>query len=119
MCPDSRALDPLRPRRILTTRLDNAPRAGAPRIRVDARPHAARPGHVEVRVADDGTGIPSEIADRLFAAWESGTGDARSRGLGLFVSRAGARSMGGDLELRSTGIAGTTFSLVLRGPEAP
>jgi signal transduction histidine kinase len=105
--------DPLRLRRILTNLLDNAARAGARRVRVEAHRPLEEGACVEVLVVDDGAGMTGEVVARLFEAWESGDPGGPGRGLGLFVSRASARSMGGDLLLRATGPGGSTFALTV------
>lgn len=108
--------DALRLRRILVNLLENCARAGARTVRVSARARSGRPEVVELQVVDDGPGIQPAVAEQLFDPWESGAEDGRTRGLGLFVSRASARGMGGDLVLGSTGPRGTTFVLTLLVP---
>lgn len=76
-------------------------------------------GAVEVRCegaelvfADTGPGLPGEIASRLFTPFTS-RGKRGGTGLGLAIARDLARAMGGELSLRATGAAGTSFTLRL------
>lgn len=66
---------------------------------------------MEFRVLDSGSGIPSEVLNRLFtpvlSTKEGGTG------LGLALSQQLARTLGAELELASTGFGGTEFVLRL------
>jgi PAS domain S-box-containing protein len=72
---------------------------------------AAGHGHVVVVVSDDGCGIAWEhqphIFEPFFSARDGGTG------LGLFMSLNFVRQCGGDIGVRSTPGAGSTFSIVL------
>lgn len=76
-------------------------------------------GKVEVRsegralvFSDTGPGLPGEIAATLFTPFTS-RGKRGGTGLGLAIARDLARAMGGELSLRSTGAAGTSFTLRL------
>lgn len=62
-------------------------------------------------VADEGTGLPLEVRERLFQPCTS-----RKRGgtgIGLALSKQLARQAGGDVRLLRSDTAGTTFELVL------
>jgi PAS domain S-box-containing protein len=77
---------------------------------------------VVTRVRDCGPGIPEAGQAQLFTRFGrlagSQTRSGRSgTGLGLYLSRMLARSMGGDLDLEGTGSHGSTFRLLL--PSAP
>ncbi len=65
---------------------------------------------VEIRIRDNGTGIPAEICDKIFepnfTTKNSGTG------LGLAISRRIVESMGGKIGF-TTSAAGTEFYIVL------
>jgi len=63
-------------------------------------------GEVQLTVSDQGGGIPPDLQARLFTPGASGS---QGTGLGLSISRLLARQMEGDLELVSTGPAGTVF----------
>lgn len=117
-----------RVRQILVNLLSNAVKFTAPGGKVtlevgvtsepdaDARLHARR-RYVFFRVTDTGMGIPEEKLLSVFDPFvqaESGTTRAvEGSGLGLTISRRLARLMGGDLTVRSTVGAGSTFTLCL------
>lgn len=74
--------------------------------------------NIIITVADTGIGIPE---DKLHAVFEPFVQVGRSlttahegTGLGLAISRDLARAMGGDLTVRSTVDAGSTFELLLK-----
>ena len=70
---------------------------------------------IRIWVADDGPGIPRDVADRLFERFyrgRSGRVSGSGAGLGLSIVRAIAEGHAGRVELE-TGEAGTRFSLVL------
>jgi two-component system NtrC family sensor kinase len=66
---------------------------------------------VRILVTDDGCGIAAEDVKRIFEPFCSlRTGGT---GLGLFLSLDLLRRWGGDLSVRSTPGAGSTFEVVL------
>jgi two-component system NtrC family sensor kinase len=79
------------------------------------------PGALVLDVHDSGPGIPAELAERIFDPFFTTKAPGEGTGLGLAVSRAAAREMGGDLELvRAPGTRGAHFRLRLRtAAEAP
>jgi signal transduction histidine kinase len=79
---------------------------------------ARRAGWGEVRVADDGPGVPVADRERIFRPGERGSaprGDGR--GLGLAIARELAEHHGGRLTLDAVG-RGATFRLALPLREA-
>jgi signal transduction histidine kinase len=78
-------------------------------------------GCVEISIVDTGIGIPPEKLAAIFEPFvqvESGlTRTVGGTGLGLTISRALARAMGGDLIAESDGKSGASFTLTL--PSAP
>jgi signal transduction histidine kinase len=104
-------------RRAVRNLVDNAARHATAAVTVTV----ARAGDaVEVAVADDGSGVPAEAAERIFDRFTR-LDDARTRadggaGLGLPIARALARAYGGDLTLDGTAGPGARF--VLRLPAA-
>jgi signal transduction histidine kinase len=91
-----------------------------------------RNGHIELRarrllldgrscvaldVVDNGIGIEAEALSRLFAPFQQANASiARAyggAGLGLSITRKLARSMGGEVLVRSAPGVGSTFTLVL------
>ncbi len=79
-------------------------------------------GTVRIEVADSGTGIDGEEAERLFVPFERLGAEGRGiegTGLGLALARGLAQAMGGSLELSSTKGVGTTVTVELPLAEAP
>lgn len=66
---------------------------------------------LDIRVADNGPGIPDEILGILFQPFVS-SGKEKGIGLGLTVVQKVMRDHGGKVSVESTGPAGTVFSLV-------
>jgi signal transduction histidine kinase len=87
--------DRLRLRQVIRNLLSNARKYGGPNVRVVAEPVS---GWFEIRVEDDGAGIPDELRDRLFQRYLH-EGDMPtvlgSVGLGLSIVGALAEGMGG------------------------
>ncbi len=71
------------------------------------------PSSVEVRIRDDGPGIPEEVKHRLFQPFA--TTKADGTGLGLAISRRIVTGHGGSLSYE-TGATGTTF--IVRIPKS-
>lgn len=69
-------------------------------------------GLIEIRVRDDGPGMPQRAQDRLFQPF-AGSARSEGAGLGLPIARELAQAGGGDLVLESTGPQGTVFLLTL------
>ncbi len=101
--------------------LDNAVKygAGAP-VAVAIAP--GEDGELRMTVADGGPGIGTADRERLFGRFErgsrgletAGSGGGEGSGLGLYVSRALCRSMGGDLVLEPAEPGrGAAFTVVL------
>lgn len=68
--------------------------------------------HVEIRVADDGPGIPEPIRANLFYPFVS-YGKANGTGLGLTVVEKIIEDHGGNVVVESTSAAGTVFKVLL------
>lgn len=90
--------DPNRVEQILRNLLENARKYGGDEIRVDATPNG---DEWVVVVADNGPGVPAEHRERIFGAFEQGSGgDDRTSsgfGLGLAVARHLVEAMGGRI----------------------
>ncbi len=68
-------------------------------------------GSAEVRLRDNGTGIPKDQVSHIFDPFYTGRKPGKGIGLGLSVSHSLARSFQGNLTVESTGSGGTTFLL--------
>jgi two-component system, sensor histidine kinase len=74
-------------------------------------------GRLVIDVADQGKGIPQALHEQVFEPFYRGSSETPGVGLGLSISRAVARQMGGDLVIVPTA-QGTTFRLTVTAPEA-
>ncbi|MEO3854442.1 ATP-binding protein [Acrocarpospora sp. B8E8] len=101
---------------MLVNYLENAFAYGAPPFQVDV---AEQPGGVEIRVCDNGPGVPAEFEASLFDRFTRGARARRGTegsGLGLWIVRHLARANDGDAYFEP-GEAGACFCLRL--PQAP
>ena len=72
---------------------------------------------VEIRIADNGPGIPEDIRDSIFEPFFSTKVEGKGTGLGLFICHGIVEKHGGILEVESEVGKGTTFSITLPAPE--
>lgn len=106
-------LDPDQVKQVLWNLINNALDAAATTVALRAR--AGRAGGVEVRVADDGPGMPPEVLARAAEAFR--TTKPKGSGLGLAICKRILEAHGAGLRLESALGAGTTASFTL--PPAP
>jgi two-component system sensor histidine kinase KdpD len=92
---------------VITNLLENAARHAPPgsAVRVAA---VERDGEVEVTVADDGAGVPADLATEVFEPFRRGPGGGSS-GVGLAICRALIEAHGGHIGVRSTTSGGAEF----------
>ena len=69
------------------------------------------PERVELRVTDDGPGVPASVADRLFQPFASSR--AQGFGLGLFSAKRIAEAHGGTIKIVPNPSGGTVVSIEL------
>lgn len=69
------------------------------------------PEAIDISIRDKGTGLPEHVRAHLFQPVRSGK--SGGTGIGLAISAMLARQIGGKLQLRESGLQGTTFSLSL------
>jgi two-component system, sensor histidine kinase len=74
-------------------------------------------GRLMIDVSDQGKGIPAALHEQVFEPFFRGTTETPGVGLGLSISRAVARQMGGDLVIVQVP-QGATFRLTVPAPEA-
>lgn len=115
--------DPLRIRQILTNLVSNAVKftaAGHVRVSVGAE-RVGDAWTLRFAVSDTGPGVPAAAADRVFDSFtqadETISRSHGGAGLGLTISRALARQLGGDLQLRPA-LVGACFVLSIRAEAA-
>lgn len=112
--------DPVRLRQILRNLLRNASLYGGSRTTVRT---AVEGSLVEIRVEDNGGGVPEGEAARLFSRYTRGSNASRSGaglGIGLHLSHNLAGLMGGDLRYeRRNGWTSFVVSLPLAERHAP
>ena len=98
--------------RALRSLLKNAIQASPPDELVQLR--FARHGDtIEAVVSDKGPGMPPEILQRIGEPFFTTKVPGEGMGLGLFLTRALAEQLGGDVEITSKPGAGTTASIRL------
>lgn len=117
--PDWALMDAQRLRQCLSNLLSNALKNTATgHILISAR-RVMRSGLgplLQIDVSDTGRGIAPDQAEAMFEPFVRGPGTSLGTGLGLSITRALARQMGGDLQLRLPepgAPAGAHFSLTL------
>jgi signal transduction histidine kinase len=107
--PERTWLDPTRLRQVLFNLVGNAIKfteQGGVEVGFDWDA-----GRLRITVADSGPGIAVDEAERIFEAYRQGRNARRFKGagLGLTISRALVRAMGGELRLTGTGGPGARF----------
>jgi PAS domain S-box-containing protein len=94
--------------RIVDNLLSNAVKHSPPDslVQVDL---AVGPSEVLLTVADTGPGVPDDVKEQVFRAFERGRGGATGLGLGLFIVRRFAEIQGGQAWVEDTPGGGATF----------
>ena len=99
-------------RQILTNLLKNAAihsHAAEVRVRLTVEDPDSDTPHLVMQVADNGAGIPKAKMDSIFSAFERGDSNEIGTGLGLFVSRQIATTLGGKIFVKSEPNDGARF----------
>jgi signal transduction histidine kinase len=103
--------DPQRLRQVLVNLVGNAADASTPGAQITVRARSADARHVEIEVEDHGRGIEATDLPRIFEPFFTTRPDGT--GLGLAICHKVVRAHGGDIQVRSTPGAGSTFTIVL------
>jgi len=106
--------DRQRLRQVLTNLVDNAANASRPGAEVTLRAAATGDRHVAIEVEDHGRGIEPDDLPRIFEPFFTTRPDGT--GLGLAIVHKVIRAHGGDIRVRSTLGAGSTFTITLPQP---
>jgi signal transduction histidine kinase len=111
--------DPDHTRQILVNFVGNSLKYGAPPIAITAR---RRAGMVEVRVTDEGAGVPAEFVPRLFDKFTQASGGdtrhASGSGLGLSIVKGLAEACAGAVDYAPNNPRGACFILTLPAADA-
>jgi len=105
--------DPVQIQQVLVNLLRNAAEAmaTAPERLLTLAIRNLDHAYVEVSVSDTGTGIPADIADRLFSPFV--TTKAEGMGIGLAISKSIIEAHGGTLSATANPGGGTVFRFTL------
>ena len=76
-------------------------------------------GFIEIKVADNGPGIPEHIQPRIFDPFFTTKVKEKGTGLGLSVSQGIVHRLGGTITVESLNERGTTFIVLLPTTEVP
>lgn len=93
---------------IVMNAIEAMPREGNLTVATRARGDA-----IELRIEDDGVGIPPDLLPRLFEPFTTTKEEGKGVGLGLAISRAIVERHGGTIDVRSEVGRGTTFIITL------
>jgi signal transduction histidine kinase len=110
-------IDAARVTQIIRNLVENAYKYTPERTRVAVAARGTVNG-IEIRVEDDGDGIPIDQREQLFEAFhriEKTSAGKDGVGLGLFVVSQLVAAMGGHIDLESSSV-GTTFTIVIECP---
>ena len=104
--------------RVLQNLVDNAVRHNAPGGRVHLEARARDDGGTEIRVIDEGSGVPLELRRRIFDKYvrlgdDAVPADVAGRGLGLVFCRLAIESHGGDIAVEDNVPHGSVFTVRL------
>jgi PAS domain S-box-containing protein len=101
--------------RVIVNLVSNAIKFSPADSKITVTTQRPRSGSVEIRVSDQGPGIPSEYQKIVFERYErlESTSQEQGRGLGLAIAKAIVESHGGMIGVESETGRGSTFWLTL------
>lgn len=111
-------VDPVHLEHAVTNLVENAVKyspSGEP-IQVRVRRKDKPPEGIEIAVSDNGPGIPPEEQNRIFDKFYRIAGSGRrtaGTGMGLSIVKGLVEANGGHIAVYSTGVQGSTFTIVL------
>lgn len=107
--------DPVKLRQVIHNLIKNAqeamPQGHEGKIQFSTRSLKGNPEHMELRVTDDGPGIPQEQAARIFEPYV--TNKTKGTGLGLAIVKRIIEELGGEIKLDTTYLHGASFIILL------
>ncbi|RMG35992.1 MAG: sensor histidine kinase [Gammaproteobacteria bacterium] len=98
--------DPAAMEHVLFNLLTNAVQAGATHVVIAV---LAKETEIQIRMADDGSGIDAALQDRIFEPFFSTKEPGKGTGLGLHLAKTLLKEMQGDIRVEASDSAGTTF----------
>ncbi|MBW3618768.1 MAG: HAMP domain-containing histidine kinase [Actinobacteria bacterium] len=102
-----------RTRQLFANLVENAARyGGRPDVTVRVGANASDAG-CELRVVDDGVGVPEEHRERVFGVFERLSTDERGTGIGLAICRKIVAELGGDIRFVDGGDGGADVRITL------
>ncbi len=69
---------------------------------------------IQLKVSDNGNGIPAAMVDRLFRKFKRGNEKSDGVGLGLYLTRSALLRMKGSIKFQNTDKPGATFVIMLK-----
>lgn len=100
---------------LLSNAVDAMPRGGSVRVRL----RRLDDGTAELKVADEGHGIPEDIQARIFDPFFSTKEIGKGTGLGLAISYGIVQDHGGDIVVQSSEGRGAEFTVTLPADGKP
>ena len=107
--------DPVKLRQVIHNLIKNAqeamPQAQEGQIHLSTKPFGDRRDQLELRISDNGPGIPQEQATRIFEPYV--TNKSKGTGLGLAIVKRIIEDLGGEIKLDTSYLHGASFSILL------